>query len=143
MVRTGLVKHPAECQHSGYLEIQNPPERYRVIDLAALSTLCGFDQITEFQKAHCEWVETALSGDTVARDDRWSKSIAVGSESFVEQVKVELGFRAQHRQVAVADGLYTLRETGQPYGDHFERENEALKPNNAIPWQTTLEATEA
>ena len=98
MVRTGVVKHPAEWPHSGYVEIQQPPERYRVIDLGALSGLCGFNEITEFQKAHREWVENALSGDTVdtvARDDRWSESIAVGSESFVEQVKVELGFRAQ------------------------------------------------
>jgi hypothetical protein len=69
-------------------------------------------------------------------------SIAVGSESFVEQVKIELGFKAQHRQVAVADGVYTLRETEQPYGDHFDAENEALRPNNAVPWQTNLETTE-
>ncbi len=40
---------------------------------------------------------TAWSGDTVVRDDRWSESIAVGSESFVTQVKAELGLRAQHR----------------------------------------------
>jgi hypothetical protein len=33
------------------------------------------------------------------RDDRWSETIAVGSEGFVEQVKIELGFRAQRRQV--------------------------------------------
>jgi len=41
-------------------------------------------------------------------------------------VKTELGFRAQHRQLAVADGLYTVREPVPPYGDYFDRENEAL-----------------
>ena len=87
MVRAGVVKHPAEWPHSGYLEIQQPPERYRVVDLLALSELCGFDDIREFQKAHREWVEAGSSRDTVGRDDRWSESIAVGSESFVEQVK--------------------------------------------------------
>jgi hypothetical protein len=47
-----------------------------------------------------------------------SESIAVGSEGFVEQVKNALGFRAQHRQVLEADGLYTVRQP--PYGDNFD-----------------------
>ena len=143
MVRAGVVKHPARWPHSGYLEIQQPPERYRVIDLLALSGLCGFDEITEFQRAHREWVEAACCRDTEARNNHWSESIAVGSESFVEQVKVELGFKAQHRQVAVTNEAYTLREPAQPYGDHFDRENEALSPNNAVPWQINLGTTEA
>ena len=66
----------------------------------AWSELCGSDDIREFQKAHREWVEAGLSGAIAGRDDRWSESLAVGSEGFVEQVKMELGFRAQHRQVA-------------------------------------------
>jgi putative transposase len=110
----------------------------------ALSKLCGFDDIREFQKAHREWIEAELSGDIAGRDDRWSESLAVGSEGFVEQVKMELGFRAaQHRQVAMADGLYTLRAPVLPYGDHFDMENEPLRPNNTVPWQTNLETTEA
>jgi hypothetical protein len=39
MVRAGVVKHPAESPHSGYLAIQQPPKRYRVADLFALSEL--------------------------------------------------------------------------------------------------------
>jgi hypothetical protein len=38
------------------------------------------------------------------------RSLVVGSEGFVEQVKNELSFTAQHRAVLVADSLYTLRE---------------------------------
>ena len=71
--------------------------------------------LENFQKAHREWVEAGLSGDIAGRDDRWSESLAVGSEGFVEQVKNDLGLRAQHRQVLVADGLYTLREPAPPY----------------------------
>jgi putative transposase len=90
------------------------PKRYRVVDLLALSELCGFDDIKEFQKAHREWVEAGSRADVARRDDHWSESIAVGSEGFVEKVKNELRFRAQHRQVLVADGLYTLREPVPP-----------------------------
>jgi hypothetical protein len=54
-----------------------------------------------------------------------------------------MGFRAQHRQLAVAEGLYTLREPVPPYGGHFDMENEALRPNNTVPWNRNLETTEA
>ena len=72
-----------------------------------------------FKKAHREWLAAGPSGDIARRDERWSESIAVGSEGFVEQVKNELGFKAQHREILVADGLYTLREPVPPYGDQF------------------------
>jgi putative transposase len=98
---------------------------------------------SRFQKSHREWVEAGLNGDKVRRNDRWSESIAVGSERFVEQVKIDSGFRAQHRPVFVADCLYTVREPVTPYGDHFDRENEALRPNNTDPCETNLKTTEA
>jgi hypothetical protein len=96
-----------------------------------------------FKRVNREWVEAGSSGDIARGDERWAESIAVSSEEFVEQVKNELGFRAQHREVLVADGLYTLREAVPSYGDHFDRENEALRPNNTVPWQTNLKTTEA
>jgi hypothetical protein len=72
--------------------------------------ICSHDRsLSQFQEAHREWVEAGSSGDIARRDDRWSESIAVGSEGFVEQVKIELAFRPHHRQVSM-DGLFTLRE---------------------------------
>lgn len=32
MVRTGAVSHPYECKNGGYNEIQNPPEKYNIIN---------------------------------------------------------------------------------------------------------------
>jgi REP-associated tyrosine transposase len=62
MVRASVVAHPAEWVHSGYCEIQNPPERYAVIDLNALSSICGFrDDKKHFQRAHGEWERTQLT----------------------------------------------------------------------------------
>jgi hypothetical protein len=62
-----------------------------------------------FQKADREWVEAGSSGEIVRRDERWSESIAAGSEGFVKEVKNEW---ASERNLTrfVADGLYTLRE---------------------------------
>ena len=69
---------------SGYREIQQPPKRYTVIDLIALSTLCGFERATDFQRAHQEWVEETLTRSQLAREDRWSASLATGGQSYVE-----------------------------------------------------------
>jgi hypothetical protein len=44
-------------------------------------------------KTRLEWVEAGSRGHMARRDDRWSESIAVGSEGFVEQVKNEFGFQ--------------------------------------------------
>ena len=66
-----------------------------------------------------------LMGALFIRDDRWSESIAVGGERFVEQVKIEVGFRAEHRQVSVTFGdarLVLSREAVWPYADHFDSE---------------------
>ena len=36
MARTGVVKHPTEWVHSGYKELQQPRERYAVVEIVAL-----------------------------------------------------------------------------------------------------------
>ena len=142
MVRAGVVDHPAEWEHSGYREIREPPERYAVIDLSTLSELCGFEQTADFQRAHRDWVEEALSGTIAVKDNRWSQAIAVGSLAFVDKVKSELGFKAQHREVEQVDGTYILREQSEAYSAHFASENDALMTDNTIPWEINAESTE-
>ncbi len=142
MVRAGVVNHPAEWAHSGYREIQKPPERYAVIDLKALIGLCGFAEVADFQQAHRQWVGQALDGEMAVRDDRWSKSIAVSDLAFVDNVRSELGVKAMHREVAQLDETYTLREESEAYGDHFASENDSLTLNNTISWEESFENAE-
>jgi len=56
------------------------------------------------------------------RDDRWTESIAVGSLAFIDQVKNELGFKADHRDVIESDGTHSLREPAEAYGLSFAAE---------------------
>jgi putative transposase len=65
MVRAGVVAHPDQWEHGGYREIQSPRSRQRIIDLAELSKLCGFSEMSAFQQQHRNWLDTALreSGD--------------------------------------------------------------------------------
>ena len=142
MVRAGVVDHPAQWEHGGYREIQEPRERYAVIDVSTLSAICGFEQTANFQRAHRDWIKEALSRATTVKDSRWSQAIAVGSLAFVDKVKSELGFKATHREVVELDGTYTLREESEPYGSHFASENDALMTDNTILWEKNAESAE-
>jgi putative transposase len=142
MVRAGAVKYPGEWTHSGYREIQQPPERYAVIDLHGLTTLCGFAAVRVFQRAHAQWVEQALGNGRTVRDDRWSAAIAVGSLAFVENVKNKLGAKVMHRDVIEADESYALREQSEAYGHEFASESDPLRLENTISWDENAETAE-
>jgi REP-associated tyrosine transposase len=62
----------------------------------------------------------------MARDGRWSEAIAVGSLTFVDKVKNELGFKALHREFEPLGDSYALRERSEAYARQFAVETEAL-----------------
>jgi len=112
MVRAGVVRHPGEWAYGGYREIQHPPQRGHIVDLAELARLCGFADIGRFQQAHREWVEKELALDRSRREARWSEAIAVGSQAFVAEIQRELALKAKYRSIDEAEGETTcvLRE---------------------------------
>ena len=134
MVRAGVVNHPVKWAHSGYREIQAPPERYAMIDLQGLIMLCGFSELEEFQRAHRQRVEQALENGCAPRDGRWSEAIAVGSLPFLERVKSDLGIKALHREFEQLAGAYALREPSESYAGKSTGEIDALRTQNTIVW---------
>ena len=139
MVRAGVVNHPGEWKENGFTEIHKPPKRYAIIDLQSLSELSGFADLRDFQRAHRQWVEQALENGLASRDDRWSESIAVGSLAFIDQVKNELGFKADHRDVIESDGSYVLREPAEAYAIKFAGGNKALRSQNTFFWNEIVD----
>jgi putative transposase len=139
MVRAGVVNHPGQWKESGFCEIQEPPKRYAIIDVRALSELCGFGELADFQTAQRQWIEQALEGAPAVRDERWSEAIAVGSLAFVERVKNDLGVKAKHRDVIEADGSYALREPSDAYAGKFTGKNEALSSENSLLWNESVD----
>jgi len=101
--------------------------------------LCGFADPRDFQTAHRQWVEQGLENGLLMRDDRWSESIAVGSLAFIDQVKNELGFKADHRDVIESDGSYVLREPAEAYALKFAGGNEALRSQNTFFWNEIVD----
>jgi putative transposase len=135
MVRAGVVSHPSEWEMSGYNEIQNPPDRYGVIERLVLQQLCGFSNTAQFVEQHGRWVQEAIAEGSMQRENCWTESIAVGSMEFVEETKIKLGICPKGRRInEKAGGLCVLREEGVPYNADFAPKSEALSAGNGFFW---------
>lgn len=110
MVRAGAVSHPGQWEVCGYREIQNPPVRYCVVDYRALMKLLGIPDFQKLQQSHRGWIEEALKTERSERDERWSRSLAIGSRPFVTRFQSDLGMTAIHRGIEGHDESHTLRE---------------------------------
>ena len=85
MVRAGVVAHPSEWKASGYLEIQFPRTRYRILDMERLCTLTESATQCVFRRNHRGWIEQALEQGDNSRKAKWTEAKAVGPESFIQQ----------------------------------------------------------
>ncbi len=115
MVRAGVVDHPAQWGECGYQEILQPPCRYGITDMSALTGLLGFNACSEMQQARATWIEQALRGKTLHREAYWSESLAVGGPAFVESVKVKLGIGARYRTVQCDRDVHYLKDAAADY----------------------------
>jgi putative transposase len=139
MVRAGVVDHPQRWPFCGYNEIQDPPRRYRIIDLDSLVRLMGCTDLQDFQATHKRWVEQTLQPDKPQRQKHWTESIAVGSKSFIEEVKNSLGFRAKGRSITSRTDHYELRENIYNFGNTTLSGSDLSKrsdsdANNSFVW---------
>lgn len=139
MVRAGVVDDPLEWSFCGYVEIQQPRQRYRLVDRERLMQLLGCAEQSELMKRQRSWVEEAKRTRGGVREQMWSESIAVGGRDFVEDVKEQLGFRATHRAVVEDSQVYQLKEPRATYGPDSECENSLLTPPNALAWNVSHE----
>jgi putative transposase len=120
MVRAGVLEHPSQWEFCGYNEIQNPRKRKGIIDFGRLIDLLGFENYDDLKEAHCQWADSAVQTGNRNRESKWTQSIAVGSKTFIEQMKESLGFRAKGRKIIGAEDTFELQEVLPPYGkaDH-------------------------
>jgi len=139
MVRAGVVDHPSTWPFCGYNEIQEPRRKNVLIDYQRLQGLLGAGSYDELRSSLKGWVEEYLGDGAKARRDEWTRSIAVGSQSFVERVKEFLGIRAKGRDVIGAQEGYQLREAAADYKALFEVKNEDIGLENGFFWDLNTE----
>ena len=99
MVRARVVNHPAEWPFCGYHEIQNPRQRYSLIDYNRLIPLLQMKDIGELQESCRKRVEQNMATENQSRDNKWTESIAVGRKAFIEAVIKRLGIKAKGRKI--------------------------------------------
>ena len=138
MVRAGVVSHPAEWELSGFNEIQNPPERYGVIDQPGLLHLCGFSDHEQLAEQHRNWVYDAINSGRKQRESCWTESIAVGSSSFIEETRVKLGIKARGRRIEQQEDRFVIREELAPYSTVFDQQKGHLSPKNSYYLDVSL-----
>jgi putative transposase len=137
MVRAGAVSHPKAWDVCGYNELQNPPERYRIIDRAALAKLLNVE--VERLSVHLrQWMEQALGTGKLGVGEKWSSSLAVGSEEFVTQFRSQLGSVGFYREIEEGVHGHQLSEPSAPYGTHFLRKTERLSAEGTVFWEERI-----
>ncbi len=134
MVRAGVVQHPSEWGFGGYTEIQNPKQRYTIVNRHELTKLLGIKDEVQLSESHRQWVEEILKSGLNKRDGKWTKSIAVGDKEFVLETKAKLGAKAVGRKVMGENGNYELRESQIPYSRLFTPEKSTLSSENRYFW---------
>jgi len=138
MVRSGIVDHPSKWPFCGYNEIQEPKRKNILIDYEKLRAFLGFESYDLVKSYHNKWVNEYLDNGNNIRDDKWTKSIALGSRGFVEGVKSILGIRAKGRKNKETGGSYQLREPSIPYGTYFGVKKDDIEPENTYFWNVNI-----
>jgi putative transposase len=134
MVCAGVVEHPSECPFCGYSEIQKPRRKNILIDYERIRKLLGFDSYETLITYHKRWGEHYLENGKNIKDEKWTRSIAVGSKGFVDRVKSILGALAKGRKRREAGESYQLREPAVPYSAHFVGKKGDIGPENTCFW---------
>lgn len=137
MVRAGVVKHPAEWPFSGYNEIRHPKRKNILIHYEKLMELCGAESYSALKRNHQMLVEEVLCAGKQVRDEKWTKSIAVGSQNYVHHIKMQLGYAASGRMVRqAAETIYHLQEPHASYNALSGGINDDIRCENEYFWDS-------
>jgi REP element-mobilizing transposase RayT len=134
MVRAGVVQHPSVWLFCGYNEIQEPRRKNGLIDYEKLQRYVGAGSYKELKRSHKGWVEEYFGGGERSRQEEWTRGIAVGDKSFVENVKAQLANRAKGREVKEGHEGYQLREGCGSYKARFGAEKGDIDLENTYFW---------
>ena len=85
-------------------------------------------------RAHRDWIDDALRSEGGRREEMWTKSLAVGSEQFVQKIQEKLEVRGIGRGSVATGAAYVLREPSETYVANFDPENRVITPFNSLFW---------
>jgi putative transposase len=138
MVRAGVVREPHQWKWCGYADIMNTRTRNRVIDYKELMRLLDVSSMDALQTTLQTQVSDSLheGSPTLKRQPQWTEAVAVGTSTFVEDIKDALGDRAGKRKTheACEGGQsrdYILKESEPSYEPDFKPKIAPIWAKNA------------
>jgi hypothetical protein len=99
--------------------------------------LVGTNTFEAAKRDHQTWT-TELLENGYGRDDKWTRSIAVGSKEYSMEVQFRLGGLALGRKVRKKDGDYQLRESENSYAHDFQPEKHDIGLENTYFWNINI-----
>jgi len=114
MVRAGVVGHPSEWEWTGYQELSGRRKRYRMLDVERLYEGLGGRQEAEFRTNYDAALTAARGNQELSRDEKWTESLAVGRQNFVEEVGRGIRNR-MNVEVEQSGSGWVLRESKEAY----------------------------
>ena len=120
MVRSGVVNHPRQWIFCGYSELLNARKRYTILDIQSLfqmSSLKNFYALLDYRRQAID--DAILKNIYLIRDAKWTESVAVGRQSFLEIIKKEGAAKSKGRKIEKVENSFVLKESRASYGRHF------------------------
>jgi len=118
----------------GYNEIQNPKQRYSIVNRGELAKFLGIRDDAQLMEVHRQWVEALLKTGSNKRNAQWTESIAVGNKDFVMETKARLGVKGEGRKITGENCQYKLRGPQNLYSTLFTYEKCGLSDENSYFW---------
>ncbi|MFP4417042.1 MAG: transposase [Chitinispirillaceae bacterium] len=103
MVRAGAVTHPSQWHHCGYNELFSRRTREGIINIHRLAALLDCADVAKLKQVYARIIDESLCSEMSTRDDKWTESLAIGSQSFTELFASRLGKRLGNRAVTRFD----------------------------------------
>ena len=118
MVRAGVISHPCQWPFCGYYELMTRRKRYAIINRRELMRSLDISDEPALLGMRRNWVEDALEKGPPCREEKWTHSLAVGGQAFLETIRETLGSKARGRRVEFDDGVASgvIKERRSAYG---------------------------
>ncbi|MDY0282230.1 MAG: hypothetical protein RBR35_16910 [Salinivirgaceae bacterium] len=118
-------------KHGGYIELQNPPKRYSILDIDKLIDLCGCSSEAQFRSTHNQLVKDSIQSGCCFLQPDWSEAIAVGSQQFIADIHNQLNCKPFGRKILKRVDTFILREASDAYDRHLLAKKTPLSTNNS------------
>jgi putative transposase len=108
MVRAGVVKDPADWEHTAYHEFVGERKRYRIVNQRRLLAclMMGMGDLEQFREWYLKTLNGKLLRRELQREAFWSRAAAVGDADWLKARADDFGLR--RGQVVEADDCHYL-----------------------------------